>query len=146
MKISKNFSEKTIYFSLLTVEKIIKLLKKTYKEDLTFYEFYALLTVNYYGDTTMTDFAENLGIKKQQATRIINNLVEKGYVQRIYDESDRRIVFIRLTQEAKRYLDEHKMNANALFVDSMEDIGESEIKELQNAIETINRILPKMIV
>ena len=49
----------------------------------------------------MTDFAENLGIKKQQATRIINNLVEKGYVQRIYDESDRRIVFIRLTQEAK---------------------------------------------
>jgi len=144
MNISKDFLEQTIVFSLLVVEKINKLLEKTYKDDLTFYEFYTLLAVNYFGDMTMTDFADYLGIKKQQATRVVNNLVQKEYVRRVYDESDRRVVLITLTPEAKKYLNEYTANTITLINDSLDDFSEPEIKEFQNAIETINKMLFKM--
>lgn len=144
MNISKDFLEQTILFSLLVVEKINKLLEKTYKEDLTFYEFYSLLAVNYFGDLTMTDFAAYLGVKKQQATRVVNNLVQKKYVRRVYDESDRRVILIALTPEGKEYLSEYTKNTISLINDSVEGFSESEIKEFQKAIETINKMLHKM--
>jgi hypothetical protein len=40
MDISEQFIEQTIAFSLLVIEKIIKQLERTYKEDLAYSEFY----------------------------------------------------------------------------------------------------------
>lgn len=145
MNISEQFLQQIITFTLLVIEKVINQMEKTYKDDLTFSEFYALSAVNYFGDMTMTVFANNFGIQKQQATRIINKLVQKGYIQRIYDNSDRRIVLIRLTQEAKSYLSKHIAKSVEIISDSLSGFAESEIREFQTAIETINRMLPKMI-
>lgn len=144
MNITEGFLQQTIIFSLLVTERINKQLVKTYKEDLTSSEFYALLSVYYFGDMKMTAFADNLGIKKQQATRVINDLVNKGHIQRIYDESDRRVVLISLTMEAKMYLKEYTAKTLGLMNDSLDAFNKSEIEELQNAIETINGLLPKM--
>ncbi|NLC45279.1 MAG: MarR family transcriptional regulator [Clostridiales bacterium] len=144
MDITERFLQQTVIFSLLVIEKINKQLLKTYKEDLTSSEFYALLSVYYFGDMKMTAFADNLGIKKQQATRVINDLVKKGYIQRIYDESDRRVVLISLTPEAKMYLNGYTAKTIGMVNDSLEGFNKSEIEELQNAIKTINRLLPKI--
>ncbi|HCS73275.1 MAG TPA: hypothetical protein DIW17_05295 [Clostridiales bacterium] len=144
MNITEHFLQQTIIFSLLVIEKVNKQLEKTYREDLTSTEFYALLAVNYFRDIKMTAFADNLGIKKQQATRVINELVKKEYIQRIYDESDRRVILIRLTPEAKMYLKEYTAKTIGLMNDSLDGFSKSELEELQNAIEIINKLLPKM--
>lgn len=144
MNITEHFLQQTIIFSLLVIEKVNKQLEKTYKEDLTSSEFYALLSAYYFGDMKMSAFADNLGIKKQQATRVINELVKKGYIQRIYDESDRRVILIRLTQEAKMFLKEYTAKTIGLMSDSLDGFNKGEIEELQNAIETINKLLPKI--
>jgi DNA-binding MarR family transcriptional regulator len=144
MNITEQFLQQTIIFSLLVVEKVNKQLEKTYKNDLTFSEFYTLLTVSYNGDMTMTAFADNLGIQKQQATRVINTLVQKGYIQRVYDEADRRVVLIRLTPEARAYLKEYTSKTIEKIRESLADFTESEFQELQAAMETMNRMLAKM--
>ena len=144
MNITEQFLQQTIVFSLLVMEKVNKQLEKTYKEELTSSEFYALLAVHFFGDMKMTAFAGNFGIKKQQATRVISDLVKKGYIERIYDESDRRVILIGLTPEAKIYLKEYTTKTIGLMNDSLDGFNKSELEELQNAIETVNKLLQKM--
>ena len=92
MNDERQLLDQTILLSLLVIEKVFPILGQGYKEDLTFQEFYTVISVSYFGEMKMTDFADDLGIKKQQATRIINSLVEKGFIERSYEESDRRII------------------------------------------------------
>ena len=46
----------------------------------------------------MTDVSHQLMITKPAATQAVNRLVEKGLVERVYDENDRRVVYIRPTK------------------------------------------------
>ena len=45
-------------------------------------------------NTTMKSIANYLCIKPSSATSAINNLVKKGYVKRIQEKNDRRVVYI----------------------------------------------------
>lgn len=137
-------SDQTILFSLLVFEKITPILRHKFRKDLTINEFYTLLLVNYSGELKMTDFAYDLGIKKQQATRVVNSLVKKGFIKRSYEKVDRRIVRIGLTPYAEAYLDDYIKKTSILIDDSLKGLSESEIIKFQNALETINKVLPKM--
>lgn len=41
-----------------------------------------------------TELAEKIGISASTLTGVVDKLVEKGYVKRIRDENDRRVIFI----------------------------------------------------
>ena len=144
MDISEQFIEQTIAFSLLVIEKIIKQLERTYKEDLAYSEFYTLSIVNYFGDMSMTRLADTFGIQKQQATRVVDKLVKKGYVKRAHDHTDRRIVLIHLTSKAQSFFKEYTAKAKKEIAQSLSGLSEKEIREFQAAVEKINHMMIKM--
>lgn len=53
----------------------------------------------------MTKFADEMGITKQQLTKLVNDLEDKGYVQRLHDNNNRRLVYIEITEEGTLYLE-----------------------------------------
>ena len=55
---------------------------------------------------TMGDLSKALSVPFSKATRIVNGLVERGYVERLSDPGDRRVVLVTLTDAGKRL---HKM-------------------------------------
>ena len=55
---------------------------------------------------TMTMLAEALQISKQQLTKLVNDLEGKNYVERIHDQVNRRLVYIRITADGQRRMDE----------------------------------------
>ena len=116
MDISEQFIEQTITFSLLVIEKIIKQLGKTYKEDLAYSEFYTLSIVSYFGDMSMTSLADTFGIQKQQATRVVDRLVKKGYVKRAQDHMDRRVVLVHLTPKAQSFFKEYTAKTKKILL------------------------------
>ena len=144
MDISEQFIEQTIAFSLLVIEKIIKQLGKTYQEDLAYSEFYTLSIVNYFGNMSMTSLADTFGIQKQQATRVVDKLVKKGYVKRAHDYTDRRIVLIHLTSKARSFFKEYTAKAKKEISESLSGLSEKEIREFQAAVERINHMMMKM--
>ena len=74
----------------------------------------------------MTDVSRRMTISKPAATQMVNRLVENGLVERLSDESDRRVVCIRAT-EAGRTFYEEKMDRNLSLVDRVVDrMGETE--------------------
>ena len=78
----------------------------------------------------MTDVSRRLAISKPAATQVVNRLVQNGRVERLSDESDRRVVYIRAT-EAGRAFYEEKMDRNLSMVDRVVDrMGEAEVLAL----------------
>ena len=60
---------------------------------------------------TMTMLAEALQISKQQLTKLVNDLEGKNYVERIHDQVNRRLVYIRITTDVQRRMDEFARSA-----------------------------------
>ena len=69
--------------------------------ELTPTEVTAIRSVVFHKGLTQTSLAEHLGsIDKAAVARIVKSLEEKGYIQRISDESDRRAKLVYPTEKA----------------------------------------------
>jgi hypothetical protein len=54
---------------------------------------------------TMSKFADEMGITKQQLSKLVNDLEEKEYVERIHNKENRRQVYISITQKGLEHLE-----------------------------------------
>ena len=54
---------------------------------------------------TMTKFAGEMGITKQQLTKLVNDLEEQNYVRRSHNRENRRQVYIEITDEGLAHLE-----------------------------------------
>ncbi len=54
---------------------------------------------------TMTRFADEMGITKQQLTKLVNDLEDKEYVIRTHNRENRRQVYISITEQGMAYLE-----------------------------------------
>lgn len=70
--------------------------------------FFVLFTLTHVQEKpiTMTMLAEALQISKQQLTKLVNDLESRNYVERIHDQVNRRLVYIRITKAGQRRMDE----------------------------------------
>ncbi len=53
----------------------------------------------------MTQFAEVMGITKQQLTKLVNDLEEQDYVRRLHSATNRRQVYIEITDTGMAHLE-----------------------------------------
>lgn len=146
MNMSEQLHQQLVTFILLINEKIVKQFAYTYKDGLTTSQFYVVATLNSYGRMTMSALADKLGMQKQQATKIANQLVEIHFLRRIYDKADRRIIMVELTEKAKTYVEEYSAENMNRISQSFDSLAESELAELQSALEIFNKILPHVAV
>ena len=54
---------------------------------------------------TMSRFAEEMGITKQQLTKLVNDLEEQNFVRRSHNSDNRRQVYIEITDEGAAHLE-----------------------------------------
>ncbi|WP_333886601.1 MarR family winged helix-turn-helix transcriptional regulator [Clostridium sp.] len=91
----------------------------------------------------MRELAERMNLSKQQMTKIIAKLVKINFAERNYDKDDRRIIKISATKEADEYIKlESKAFARRLK-DIVNSLNEEDLRDLENAIKSMNKILPK---
>ncbi|HIQ58797.1 MAG TPA: winged helix DNA-binding protein [Candidatus Merdivicinus intestinavium] len=93
---------------------------------------------------TMSELAQFARMPKQQMTKMVNRLVEPGFVERVYDPSDRRVIRIRLTEKASSYIDQFLDQNAGYFRKFLEQIEEGEREEFMKAVEILLRVLPKL--
>lgn len=93
---------------------------------------------------TMTELAQRLKVPKQQVTKLVNKLSEHRFVERVLQPEDRRAIWIRITPQASDYLEEY-YRKNTAFLQSLEErCTEEELQRLNQAVETLGEILPKL--
>lgn len=75
--------------------------------DLTIGELHVIEMVNKYNNKPMTLIAKKLHVTVGSLTIGVNRLVQKGYLLRIRDEMDRRVILLSITQQGKKVLKYH---------------------------------------
>ena len=96
-----------LFNNILTIEE--KALKKGAFGDLSISELHVIEAVGQESPPSMTRIANRLNVTVGTLTIAINNLVRKGYVQRVKDENDRRVVRVELTPSGEAAFRHHEI-------------------------------------
>ncbi len=88
-----------IFENILVTEQ--KALRRGSFSDLSIAEMHTLEGIGLYDAHTMSETAARLAITTGTLTVAVDKLVRKGYVERLRDEADRRVVRVRLTRKGK---------------------------------------------
>lgn len=95
---------------------------------------------------TATDLIRRTRLLKSQMNKILTTLEKQQMISRARAESDKRLIYIRLTEKGKyAYLDEHK-KVEGILSELIERLGEQRAanltNELRDFIEVLETIVP----
>lgn len=107
-------------------------------------QFNAMIVINNYKSATMKTIAEELNISKQQATLIIDKLIDIGYVKRENDKYDRRIIRITLTDTGIHFMDNERKVLSELLKEKIECLDDSDLYSLNIALGHILKTINKL--
>ena len=93
---------------------------------------------------TATELCEKTGLFKSQMNKILNSMENKGLIERVRSEKDKRFVYIELTEEGvNRYNIEH--DDIMTTIDSLvESIGIDADREATASVNMITKELKKL--
>jgi DNA-binding MarR family transcriptional regulator len=80
-------------------------------------EFEVIRTVSDHPSITVSEAARMLGLQASNVSTTVGRLVERGLIERVPDERDRRAIRLRLTAKAAR----HKKLIESVWVDGVRD-------------------------
>ena len=87
-------------------------------------------TAEYYSGIKTSDLTSKLCITKPATSKMLNILEEKGYVERYSNKSDRRVVYVRLTEEGELFLKEQNRKFEDFTCKVIEKMGEEDTDNL----------------
>lgn len=141
-------SEKFVQNLLLVLpnwhSRLVKPFRDSLNKEMSLETYYCLETLRMCGAVTMTELAQHLKVPKQQVTKLVDNLSEHNFVDRVQDKNDRRAIRIQLTAYAISYLQTYYQK-NPAFIHSLEEqLTEEELHQLNKSVEILEKLLPKL--
>lgn len=114
-------------------------LKKTLKSyPINVTEFSVMEFLYSKGEKSIQEIRDRILLASGSATYVVDNLEKKGYITRNVSEKDKRVTYIRLTEEGMKLMDEifpiHKKNTKRIF----EKINDKELVILKEILKKIN--------
>ncbi len=106
-------------------------------------EIHVLEAVSVVEEPNMTNLAAKLGVTIGSATTAINTLVQKGYVRRYTDDSDRRKVLIALESPSKQVLKIHDQFHKKMIDSIFEDLNIEEDEVLIASLKKVSSYFKK---
>lgn len=124
--------------------RIVRPVKQLLEDGISLEMYYCLLTLRWGGTMTMSDFSRYVQIPKHQMSKMSNRLYEQQFIERIYDEKDRRVIHIRLTDKALEYMDNFVNENTSCFQELLEQMDKEERENFGKAIDTLFSIFSKL--
>jgi DNA-binding MarR family transcriptional regulator len=88
-------------------------------------------------DRTLTDLADLLGVSKQAAIKIVDEMETRRFVTRHPDPDDRRVKLLRLTDKGRKVRRTALAASRAMERELRRGIGDPDVDALRAALETL---------
>lgn len=112
-----------------------------FKGKITLPQLFILDLLHKKGACKMTDIAHSLNVTTAAATGIVDRLVKYGYVERVYEPLDRRIIKINFTTKGVRLLTKINQQKRQMTIDTFGQISQSERESYLKILTRIHDIL-----
>ena len=114
-------------------------LKKTLKNyPINATEFSVMEFLYSKGEKSIQEIRDRILLASGSATYVVDSLEKKGYIMRNVSQKDKRVTYIRLTEEGMKLIDDifpiHKKNTKRIF----EKINDKELEILKETLKKIN--------
>ena len=118
--------------------------KQVHEQNINRSEFIALISISGNEKKSMSDLCRDVDLKSGSLTTLIDNLIEKGYVKREFDKSDRRKILVQLTTKGKNFTKIIKKSFEDNTFGKIEKLSARDIKNLFEAVDIIKEITIKL--
>lgn len=114
------------------------------KYDITRTQQIIMLSLSVSGTLTMSQLAAKINTSNEQATRAVAQLVDRGFIVRMQNPDNRRVINIKLTEEAQVFF--HKMKNEILddLIGKFKDIPDDEMESLSQSLAQVSSVLKKV--
>ena len=129
----------SVFNDILTIEE--SELKKSQFNDLSITEMNTIEAIGMYKKKTSSEVAKELSITVGTLTVAINNLVKKGYVERLRSEDDRRVVKLGLTKKGKLLFRVHQHFHREMVKNILKGMEQEEEQALLRALKNLHDFL-----
>lgn len=115
------------------------------KEENPKFRFDILFILKGHGEIPTSEIAKKLFMSKPQMTKEIDKLIEMGFVERIPDKKDRRIINISLTEKGTEFLDKFTENRRLIMKQRLSILSEEDLKILSESLSNIVKVISKLV-
>lgn len=131
-----------IFNEILQIEE--ESLKSGQFSNVTIKEMHTIEAIGLVDYPTSNEVAKKLGVTPGTLSVSIQNLVKKGYVERVASQADRRIVHLKLSKNGKLlYRLHHKFHMD-MVEDTLTGFDPEEAEVLIKALRNLNQYLDKI--
>ncbi len=130
-----------VFNDILTIEETE--LKKSQFSDLSIKEMHTIEAISVGENKTTGEVAKELSVTVGTLTVAVNNLVKKGYVDRVRSDSDRRIVRLKLTDRGRLFYRSHQHFHKKMVEAALEDMAVEEKEALVSGLQSLHNFLKK---
>lgn len=88
-------------------------------------------------ETKITDICKRLKKSTNSISPLINRLVDKGFLYKYNDPSDKRIFKVGLTEKSKSITSQIRVDVEDYTLPIAEELTEAEISEIENSLELL---------
>lgn len=92
---------------------------------------------------TVTELSDIIHSTKSATSKMLNSLEEKGYIERVSDSKDRRIVYIRLTETGEKIIKDSFKRLQDFADRTINRMGEEDAREL---VRTLNKFYEAILI
>ncbi len=92
----------------------------------------------------ITELAALEGVTQPAITLLVNRLEERGWVERIADPNDKRVVLVGLTAAGREVFDRLRAEYRALLHEDMAILDDADVATLARAIAILDELIAKL--
>lgn len=104
---------------------------------LSIQQFRALISMKMISNPSLTEVAEHMGVTISMASKIIDAMVERGYIIRDTDTVDRRKLVLSITKEGENALEVVHMTALNCYIEKLQTLTKAECEIVNIAADLI---------
>lgn len=112
--------------------------EEIYQGHITLPQFLIMDCIQSRGESKMTDLANFMKVTTAAMTGIVERLVKSGYVERVFDPEDRRIIRIKLNAKGSGFLKRAEERRREVAINIF---GQLSKKERDDYLKIANRIV-----
>ena len=131
----------SIFNDVLMIEE--RTLQSSQFKDVSIKEMHTIEAIGMYQEHTTSQVARKLGITVGTLTVSVNNLVRKGYVNRVRNNEDRRVVKLALTKKGRLLYRLHDKFHRDMVRETIEEMSEEEAKILMRGLKNLHGFLER---
>ena len=124
----------------LTTTRLSRLLRQQDEGELTLTFRAALATIERHGPLTLGDLGHIEHIAPPTVTKVVNQLTERGLIDRIPDPVDRRVCRVAITVDGARRLAEDRRRRTAWLAGQVKQLEPSDRARLAAAIDVFEAL------